>query len=42
MKLASCPLALPNVATHDQRALDIFDTTYEMEDGTIRRGGERH
>ena len=30
------------VVTHDQRALDIFDTTYEMEDGTIRRGGERH
>ena len=30
------------VVTHDQRALDIFDTTYEMEDGTIRRGGEPH
>ena len=26
------------VVTHDQRALDIFDTTYEMEDGLIRRG----
>ena len=30
------------VVTRDQRGLDIFDTTYEMEDGTIRRGGERH
>ena len=26
------------VVTHDQRALDIFDTTYEMEDGLIRQG----
>ena len=26
------------VVTHDQRALDVFDTTYEMEDGVIRRG----
>ncbi|MCF6313616.1 MAG: ABC transporter ATP-binding protein [Verrucomicrobiales bacterium] len=25
------------VVTHDQRALDIFDTLYEMEDGLIRR-----
>ncbi len=24
------------VVTHDQRALDVFDTTYEMEDGVIR------
>lgn len=24
------------VVTHDQRALDAFDTIYEMEDGTIR------
>lgn len=24
------------VVTHDQRALDIFDTIYEMEDGIIR------
>jgi putative ABC transport system ATP-binding protein len=25
------------VVTHDHRALDVFDTLYEMEDGTIRR-----
>lgn len=25
------------VVTHDQRALDMFDTIYEMEDGTIRQ-----
>lgn len=25
------------VVTHDHRALDVFDTTYEMEDGLIRR-----
>lgn len=25
------------VVTHDQRALDVFDTTYEMEDGLIER-----
>jgi putative ABC transport system ATP-binding protein len=25
------------VVTHDQRALDVFDTTYEMEDGLMRR-----
>lgn len=25
------------VVTHDHRALDAFDTTYEMEDGRIRR-----
>jgi putative ABC transport system ATP-binding protein len=24
------------VVTHDHRALDVFDTTYEMEDGLIR------
>jgi len=24
------------VVTHDQRALDVFDTIYEMEDGVIR------
>ncbi|MBU2550937.1 MAG: ABC transporter ATP-binding protein [Proteobacteria bacterium] len=24
------------VVTHDHRALDVFDTTYEMEDGSIR------
>jgi putative ABC transport system ATP-binding protein len=24
------------VVTHDQRALEVFDTTYEMEDGVIR------
>jgi putative ABC transport system ATP-binding protein len=23
------------VVTHDQRALDVFDTIYEMEDGII-------
>ena len=26
------------VVTHDHRALDVFDTTYEMEDGVIRAG----
>lgn len=26
------------VVTHDHRALDAFDTTYEMEDGVIRQG----
>lgn len=25
------------VVTHDQRALDVFDTIYEMEDGVIRQ-----
>jgi putative ABC transport system ATP-binding protein len=25
------------VVTHDQRALDVFDATYEMEDGVIER-----
>lgn len=25
------------VVTHDQRSLDVFDTTYEMEDGIIQR-----
>jgi putative ABC transport system ATP-binding protein len=25
------------VVTHDQRALDVFDTIYEMEDGLMRR-----
>jgi putative ABC transport system ATP-binding protein len=25
------------VVTHDHRALDVFDTLYEMEDGVIRR-----
>ena len=25
------------VVTHDHRSLDVFDTTYEMEDGIIRR-----
>jgi putative ABC transport system ATP-binding protein len=25
------------VVTHDHRALDIFDTIYEMEDGMIKR-----
>jgi len=26
------------VVTHDQRALDAFETVYEMEDGLLRRG----
>lgn len=26
------------VVTHDQRALDVFDTIYQMEDGVIRAG----
>lgn len=26
------------VVTHDQRALDVFDVIYEMEDGVIKRG----
>lgn len=26
------------VVTHDQRALDVFDRTYEMEDGKLRPG----
>ncbi len=26
------------VVTHDNRALDVFDTIYKMEDGVIRRG----
>jgi len=26
------------VVTHDQRALDVFDVIYEMEDGIIRQG----
>lgn len=25
------------VVTHDQRALDVFDTIYEMEDGVLAR-----
>jgi putative ABC transport system ATP-binding protein len=25
------------VVTHDQRALNVFDTLYEMEDGVLRR-----
>jgi putative ABC transport system ATP-binding protein len=28
------------VVTHDQRALDVFDTTYEMEDGVIGPAGQ--
>ena len=28
------------VVTHDHRALDIFDTTYEMEDGVVQQGTE--
>ncbi len=26
------------VVTHDQRSLDVFDRTYEMEDGLLRNG----
>jgi putative ABC transport system ATP-binding protein len=26
------------VVTHDHRALDVFDRTYEMEDGLLRKG----
>lgn len=29
------------VVTHDHRALDVFDTIYEMEDGRIRLGGDK-
>jgi putative ABC transport system ATP-binding protein len=29
------------VVTHDHRALDVFDTIYEMEDGMIQRLKER-
>jgi ABC-type polar amino acid transport system ATPase subunit len=29
------------VVTHDHRALDVFDTIYEMEDGVIQRVKER-
>lgn len=25
------------VVTHDHRSLDVFDTTYEMEDGVIAK-----
>ncbi len=28
------------VVTHDHRALDVFDTTYEMEDGVFRRSSQ--
>ena len=28
------------VVTHDQRALDVFDSTYEMEDGAIKNQNE--
>lgn len=28
------------VVTHDHRALDVFDTIYEMEDGMIRKRGQ--
>ena len=27
------------VVTHDHRTLEAFDTIYEMEDGTITKGG---
>ena len=31
------------VVTHDERTLEVFDTTYEMEDGVIRQGaGHTH
>jgi putative ABC transport system ATP-binding protein len=29
------------VVTHDHRALDVFDVTYEMEDGVIRQNNEK-
>jgi len=29
------------VVTHDHRALDVFDTTYEMEDGAIGQGSSK-
>jgi putative ABC transport system ATP-binding protein len=29
------------VVTHDHRALDVFDLIYEMEDGKIRRKGDK-
>lgn len=29
------------VVTHDHRSLDVFDRTYEMEDGQIRDGAHR-
>jgi putative ABC transport system ATP-binding protein len=29
------------VVTHDHRALDVFDTIYEMEDGMIKKKGAR-
>ncbi|MFH1123175.1 MAG: hypothetical protein V1758_05885 [Pseudomonadota bacterium] len=29
------------VVTHDQRALDVFDTIYEMEDGKIERKSDK-
>jgi putative ABC transport system ATP-binding protein len=29
------------VVTHDQRTLDVFDTIYEMEDGTISSGAAK-
>ena len=30
------------VVTHDHRALEVFDTIYEMEDGTIKPGQVQH
>lgn len=30
------------VVTHDHRALDVFDTIYEMEDGAIRKANQEH
>ncbi len=30
------------VVTHDQRSLDVFDWTYEMEDGVIHAGAKSH
>lgn len=30
------------VVTHDHRSLDVFDTTYEMEDGTITKSTSPH
>jgi putative ABC transport system ATP-binding protein len=30
------------VVTHDHRALDVFDTIYEMEDGVVKRSSKSH
>ena len=30
------------VLTHDHRALDVFDTVYEMEDGVLKAAAARN